>query len=55
MAENTEKQHPAGSLNDLGVRYGFRMLTGKREKLNLIEMSREATVKRELYREFGLE
>ena len=39
----------------LGIRYVFRMLTGKREKLNLIEMSREATERRELYREFGLE
>lgn len=35
--------------------YFFRMLTGKREKLNLIEMNKEATERRELYREFGLE
>lgn len=37
------------------IRYFFRMLTGKREKLNLIEMNKEATERRELYREFGLE
>ena len=37
------------------IRYIFRMLTGKREKLNLIAMDKEATERRELYREFGLE
>ena len=36
------------------VRYLVRVLIGKREKLNLIEMSKEAGKRRELYREFGL-
>lgn len=37
------------------IRYFIRMLTGKREKLNLIKMNMEATERRELYKEFGLE
>ena len=36
------------------IRYFVRMMSGKRDKLNLIEMSRKANQRRELFREFGL-
>ena len=45
---------PFGMLG-LALRYGFRMLTGKREKLHFIAMSREAEARKRLFQSFGLD
>ena len=37
------------------ARYGVRILTGRREKLDFVQMSREANERRKLFQAFGLE
>ena len=63
LRKTTERQWPVAAHVKLllpfgmlyfALRYAIRMLLGKREKLNLVAMSREAKERKELFTSFGL-